>query len=377
MTYLGYYDTDDNVSEQRNIVRAATTKMDYIASKLDELGYMVDIVSMSGTKGTKSVQGHIWTRPNGGKIVLFPSKGWGGPVKRVWARLHMQRNMKKYLQGLNKDDLVLAYHSLGYAELLCKMKKHVGFKLILEVEEFYSDVSENPEDLAIENRIFDIADAYLCSTELLADHLSPTRKPSAVCSGIYRMAPKVSNKLADGKTHIVYAGTLDPRKGGAAAAAAAAALDARYHMHILGFGSDKEIELISDAVKRANTESNGALISYDGYKTGIEFDRFIQSCHIGLSPQNPDAPFNKTSFPSKVFMYLCHGLPVVSVDLPVFRNEDLRSVLYLSEGNDPEALSVAIQNANFSKHRRPENVIRKLDADFSIELDRILKEVYR
>lgn len=375
ITYLGYYDTDNNVGEQRNIVRAATTKMDYIASKIEESGRTVDIVSMSGTSLKRRIPGHVYARANGGKLILFPSLGMGNPLRRLISRHAMESHMRHYLRQLGRGSVVVAYHSLGYADLLREEKNRVGFKLILEVEELYSDVTGKQRDAHIEQGVFDAADAFICSTELLSERFSPMRKPCVVCSGIYRMAEKRAEKQSDGKIHVVYAGTLDPRKGGAAAGAAAAFLNVNYHVHILGFGNSSEIEAIEKAVAKANEQSRGACITYDGYKSGVEFDDFIQSCHIGLSPQDPDAQFNATSFPSKVFMYLSHGLPVVSVDLPVFKNESLRSVLYLSEGNGPESLSEAIMSVDASGKANPENVMGELDIAFSLELADLLKEV--
>lgn len=376
ITYLGYYDIDDNAAQCRNYVRSATTKMDYIADKLEELGFEVRIVSMAGTKLKHRVPGKIFETSPHRETVLFPSMGSGGPIKRRLAKLFMSWHMHKYLASLGPTDVVLAYHSLGYADLIKAEKRKQGFQLVLEVEEFYSDVSGLERDARIEGGVFDCADAFICSSELLADLFSQSEKPCIVCSGVYRIAPRVAADRGDGKVHVVYAGTLDPRKGGAAAAAAAGALlDASFHVHILGFGREDEVQAIESAVTRANEHSMGAKITYDGYKSGVEFTSFIQSCDIGLSPQDPDAKFNTTSFPSKVFMYLSNGLPVVSVDLPVFRRDDFRDVLFLSDGNKPEALAQTIRTASESKATDPSMVMKSLDEEFGSDLNELIKEV--
>lgn len=374
--YLGYYDTDDNADQQRNYVRSATTKMDYIAGKLEELGIEVHIVSMAGTKLKRGVPRKTFKASPRRTITLFPSLGYGGSLKRRFARYFMERHMRKYLDGLGPSDIVLAYHSLGYADLIKAEKQKRNFKLILEVEEFYSDVTGREKDAQTESEIFAVSDAYLCSSELLAERFGQSGRSCIVCSGIYQMAPIVAPKHDDGKTHVVYAGTLDSRKGGAAAAAAAGALlDASFHVHILGFGREDEVQAIESAVTRANEHSMGAKITYDGYKSGVEFTSFIQSCDIGLCPQDPDAKFNTTSFPSKVFMYLSNGLPVVSVDLPVFRRDDLRDVLFLSDGNKPEALAQTIRTASESKATDPSMVMKSLDEEFGSDLNELIKEV--
>ncbi len=368
--YLGYYDRDDNAEQARNYVRSATTKMDYIAEKLASVGYNVQIVSMAGTKLPNAVSGKNTVMEKGIGVRLFPSLGSGGPLKRGIARLAMEWRMKRFLCSLKSSDMVLAYHSLGYANIVREAKAKIGFRLILEVEEFYADVTGSEEDTKLEVSIFEVADAFLCSTELLAERFRPTGKSSVVCSGIYKMANKIAEKRNDGKIHVVYAGTLDPRKGGAAAAGSF--LGREYHMHILGFRGKEEIDAIEAAVSAANKKSKGAVITYDGYLSGKEFTSFIQSCDIGLSPQDPNAKFNTTSFPSKIFMYLTNGLPVVSVDLPVFRRQDLREVLYLSRDNTPSSLSATIKSVK-KKDTSPIDAILRMDEEFGIEIKRMLE----
>lgn len=371
ITYLGYYDTDGHEDEKRNYVRAATTKMDYIASRLIPLGYKVDVVSASGSWLTKCVPGRTEARAGGGKTVLFFSLGSGMPLRRVVSRKFMKRNIWNYLSRLPKGSVVLAYHSLGYADLLVKAKRRLGIKLVLEVEEFYSDVTGSRKDAAREERVFEAADAYVCSTELLRERL-PAGRPTAVCSGVYESVPRRGPKRGDGRTHVVYAGTLDPRKGGAAAAAGSM-LDGSFCMHILGFGGPGEVAAVEAAVAEARASSRGCEVTYDGYLAGEEFDAFLQGCDIGLSPQDPSAAFNGTSFPSKVFMYLSRGLKVVSVDLPVFREGALRDAMWLSEGNGPEALAGAIASAARSDGAPAEGLLRRLDEEFASELGNVVE----
>lgn len=374
ITYIGYYDIEDNSTECRRIVRSATTKMDYIASKIEDLGYVLNIVSMSDTLEKKRVPGHIFLRKNGGKTILFPSIGFGNAFIRRLSKMQKLMQLKKYLFGLTSENIVIAYHSPAYASLLAKARRKVGFRLVLEVEEIYADVSNSRRQLKEETEAFSHADAFICCTSKLVKPIGVNKRPYVICSGIYEMAERSTNNLFDRKrTHIVYAGTLDPRKGSSAAAATGAFLDENYHIHILGSGSEKEIELISAAVQKANKNGRGCIVSFEGYKTGSEFDSFIQSCNIGLSPQNPESTFNETSFPSKVFMYLSHGLKVVSVDLPVFEENQLRNALVLSPSNRPEDLAKAIRECSSVESETPIHMMKDLDAKFKKELDEMLQ----
>ena len=274
---------------------------------------------------------------------------------------------------MSPRDTVVCYHSLEFCDLLPRAKRRTGFRLILEVEELYSDVTGKSSDFDREKKAFEVADGFIFPTSLLADRVGAGKRPYALCSGIYKVAPHLAEKRDDGLIHVVYAGTLDPRKGGMAAAAAGAFLDERYFMHILGGGSDLQVDAIRDAVKEANAFSRGCRIAYEGFKSGYEFDKFIQSCHIGLSPQSATASFNSTSFPSKVFMYLANGLSVVSVDLPVFEGE-LRTALTLCPDGAPETLAAAIMSVPVSSETS-DNLLAQFDMEFTANLCRLLLAV--
>ena len=79
--------------------------------------------------------------------------------------------------------------------------------------------------------------------------------------------------------NVVYAGTLDSRKGGATAGVF---LPKDYTVHVLGFGSQEEIDHICSIIEEANAQGNGKAI-FEGVKRGSEFNHFVQNCRIGLS----------------------------------------------------------------------------------------------
>jgi hypothetical protein len=54
-------------------------------------------------------------------------------------------------------------------------------------------------------------------------------------------------------------------------------------MHIIGFGSKKDVEKVEERVKELSQKCE-CKISYDGLLSGEDYIRYIQSCHIGLSP---------------------------------------------------------------------------------------------
>ena len=369
--YLGHNNAPAVTGEERVVSLAAVTKMDYIADVLNRIGRSVHFISMAGPVRGSDSKGGTFVLSEGASLTLWPARPKGGKTNGLINYIQLRGRTEEFLASLSPEDIVVCYHSLEFCDLLPRAKRRAGFRLILEVEELYSDVTGRASDLKRERRSFEAADAFIFPTRLLAEKVGVSGRPYALCSGIYKVATHLAEKRDDGIVHVVYAGTLDPRKGGAAAAAAGAFLDANYAMHILGGGSDLQVDAIKGAVEEANASSRGCKITYEGLKSGREFDEFVQSCHIGLSPQNPTASFNGTSFPSKVFMYLSNGLDVVSVDLPVFEGE-LRDALTLCPDNAPETLAKAIEKSLSGPKTSPAELLAKLDERFTRELQTIV-----
>ena len=80
---------------------------------------------------------------------------------------------------------MLVYHSLGYAGMVRLLRKLKKFRLILEVEEVYGDVSGREWDRRKEFRLFSVADAYVLPTQLLNETINPGKKPYVLLHGTY------------------------------------------------------------------------------------------------------------------------------------------------------------------------------------------------
>ena len=148
------------------------------------------------------------------------------------------------------------------------------------------------------------------------------------------------------------------------AIAAAEYLDENYVIHILGFGSEIEIEQVKKAIISARDKTT-CDIRYEGLKTGDDFRMFIQKCDIGLSSQNPDGQYNATSFPSKVLMYLSNGLSVVSIDIPVLRDSKVTKCIFYAKSKEGKDIAEAISNAASNKANVSSEILLKhLDEEF-------------
>lgn len=287
------------------------------------------------------------------------------------------------IKDIKKDDVVIAYHSCMYDSLLYFLKKIRKFKLVMEVEEIYADVTGNERDRRWEMRLFNVADAYIFPTQLLNDVINKQNKPAVIAHGTYQTeADRECNVFQESgrdfdpsKIHCVYAGTLDPRKGGAVAAVAAAEfLPENYHIHILGFGNEKEKRDIQDLVE-TYAKCCKCGISYDGLLSGEDYIRFIQSCDIGLSTQDPTAAFNATSFPSKVLSYMANGLRVVSIRIEAIERSAVNDLITYYDMQTPEEIAKAIMRVHMDEGYDSRERIAELDNVFTQELHKILGEL--
>ena len=176
------------------------------------------------------------------------------------------------------------------------------------------------------------------------------------------------------KIHLLYAGTFDPRKGGAAAAvAAASALSEQYHVHIIGFGSERDKAVLLEQIDQVSGTAK-ATVSYDGLLSGEEYIRFVQSCDVGFSTQTPDGIYNETSFPSKVLSYMANGLRVVSVKIKVLERSEISDLISYYEENTPKAIADAVKKIDFSEPYDSRGIIGVLDHKFVHALNRLLEK---
>ena len=370
--YICFFDSQEE-NNHRYYVVAAANKMQYIINVLRDLGFTSHLISCSwSTREVPCfVKGFTENREDY-CITFFPSIGGKGLLTKVIQRLFYKINLFFYLLShTQKDEVVIAYHSLAYSWILFLAKKIKKFKLILEVEEIYQDVVSVTSIVRHgENLIFQSADAFVFSTELLKERLNKCGKPSVIIYGSYSIPADFAPKIDDGKIHVVYAGTFDPRKGGCVAASAAEFLPSNYVMHVCGFGNNQQITELKRIIEKNNIELSNARIEYEGLLKGKSYLNFLQSCHIGLSPQDPNASFNATSFPSKILSYLSNGLSVVSIRIEAIERSGVCKSISFYDIQSPQEIAKAIIKANPNNHSI--DVIEELDRNFRKELIEML-----
>lgn len=372
MKYFGYY-ADSARADKANCTLAAVNKMDYIADVIANITGSAEIISFSSVADTIKTDEYIALR-EGVWVKYFNLKPHKNRIIRVLSRfIDKLKFLIWILKNVSKSETVIVYHSLGYFGLINLAHRLKKFRLVFEVEEIYSDVIGNKRLRKKEVKILKSAEAYIFPTKLLSNLINKSGKPEAIIHGTYKAEPAREKIFNDGKIHIVYAGTLDPRKGGAAAATAAGEfLPEKYHIHILGFGSDEEIRNIKTQIVEVSKKSR-ATVTYDGLLSGEEYVKFIQSCDIGLSTQNPDADFNATSFPSKVLSYMANGLRVVSIKIPAIEASAIGKYMYYYNKQIPQEIAKAIISVNTNDSYNGKAVISELDREFCKDIKNLFK----
>lgn len=359
MIYIGHYDLY-NSDVKRAFTTSAANKIQYMLKSFSKAYEQVRVFSFSKNLETTRKIYSSEIKHEGDVSIYFPIS-WGGKGKlhsflaTLWLKISLFLYLLRYA---HKNEHVYVYHATSYGHSILWAKSIKKFKLIIEVEEIYSDVQKTKKRLKkYEYLYFNNANAFIFSTNLLNEKINKNDKPYIVINGTYEVENIISEKFKDNKIHVVYAGTFDIRKGGAAAAAAAAFLNQNYVIHICGFGTEKDTETLLELIERSNA-MNACKIEFHGLLTGHDYISFLQQCHIGLSTQDPNASFNATSFPSKILSYLANGLSVVSIRIPAIEKSEVGKYVTYYDEQTPQNIANAIMKADISIDFR--NVISNL-----------------
>lgn len=375
LKYIGYY-FQDGIHPNRSFPLAGRNKMNYTVSVLRRLNYDIDIISAAQVRlGENGSKKKVFDLSSKTRLFLFRNIKNVGRISTIFNYILTQLQLFLFLlRNTNRQSIVIAYHSILTLRTVLWVKKIKRFKLVLELNEIYSDASEKFYNRRNDElRIIKAADGYIFPNDLMNQAFNSNGKPFGVEYGIYKPEPRLNEPTKDGKIHVVYAGTLDPDKGGAQNTLIASEyLPSNYHIHIIGFGSEKQINNIKVQIDDL-LKTSSCMISYDGCLDGDEFIRFIQKCHIGLSTQKTDAKFNDTSFPSKILTYFANGLQVVSVNIPVIKACSLSQ--YISFFDRVEGREIANAIMAVTDFSPKYNILKDLDMEFEEKLKGMLNSL--
>lgn len=374
--YIAFYSDIHDTLQNRQSALAAVQKINYISSTLTANGYKVQIVSPAWTGNTKGFyRGYIKSLSNSIELRLFHTFSAKCKYIRMFKYIYAPLQLFFYLLfHVHKKEQVLVYHSIALILPVQVAKFIKGFTLILEVEEIYQDLQYvTPLMKHLEYHLITKADKLIFASDTLNTKLNKNHRPAVIIYGAYATQRDRGVSFLDNKLHVVYSGTLDPRKGGALAAIYVAKyLPSNYHVHILGFGSSEEIKDIKKRIREVN-KSSDATLTYEGVLIGEEYIQFLQKCQIGLSTYKVHEDFCNTSFPSKILTYLNNGLQVVAGKIVSIEKAPMGKLINYYEQQTPEAIAGAILSVDFTKAYDSIGLVKELDVQFMKDIDRILK----
>ena len=366
--YLIHFDNKTN----RNVTPSAITKGKYVASALASCSSEVEIVSLAYP--TKDSQDEVYYQVSENVIChLFKGKYSNNRIIRYLNHKLYDKKIRKYLkQNVKKDDIIVVYHSLANMKLVKYIKKNITDKIVYEVEEIYGDVINDEKTKTKELKAFKNASSYIFSNDYLNSIINTKQLPYVTCYGTYEIPTLYKEAFNDNLIHCLYAGTLAQNKGALNAINVAKYLPNNYLIHILGFGSEKDIAYIKNAVNEVNNSYGTTKVIYEGLKLNEEYLKFIQKCQIGLCTQNIDAAFNTTSFPSKILSYMSNGLEVVGVNITAIKNSKVGQYIQFYNVPDEKEIANAILNINLNNKTNNVDVVKELDKEFKEDLKDML-----
>lgn len=371
--YIGYYIDNEYIHQMKTVV-SSISKMNYISSLLENED-SVTLISRSYSIINKIMYSREKKIGDSSYLINFKSYWSFGRITQNLNRLYVNKQLESFcLNNIKSTDVVVIYHSTDDLKLIELLKQKIGCKIVLEVEEIYADVT-NDKDLKLrELKAFENCDGFIISVEELYQALK-IKKPYIVINGTYKPESLREVSFDDTMIHCVYAGTFDQTKGGALAAVKAAEfLPKQYHMHILGFGTEKQVINLKNEINKVQNKTN-CILTYDGLKSGEEYIEFLQKCHIGLCTQIPDAKYVETSFPSKILVYLANGLRVLSVYIPTIANSKVGNLLYYYNEQNPQVIAQAIRNIEISKPYNSRNELITIDNLAKNEIKELIRNV--
>lgn len=352
MKYISFFSTESDQDLCLSTSPAGINKSTYVAKLLHETGHSVEIISPAWSKCGRWKYWKAFDKTLDDGIVVHQLATFGTPVRWLIPLQWVYSLVQLFfylLFHVRTMETILVYHSYYLILPILLVRRIKKLRLILELEEIYQDVLHLPLMIrCLERKITRDADGYILSTKKLADKVNHEKHPMVVINGTYAEELNIGEKvLAKNKIHCVYAGTLDPTKGGLAAVSASMFLPEKYHVHILGFGTDKDREILLKEIQKVQAACK-CTVTFDGLMRGEEYIRFLQSCQIGLCTQIPDAKYADTSFPSKILVYMANGLRVVAVRIPAVEQSDVADLITFYDKQTPEEIAKAICSVDLS-----------------------------
>lgn len=377
--YIAAFDIDVNKAENRSNILSSANKINYIIDTLNNIGYPVDIISTGQTMNKKCYKGKKY---NWGinTIKYLPTTWRGGLLLKLINAVLMNISMFFFLlTNIKKHDKVIAYHSYGTMWIypIIRLKRA---KLCIECEEIYGDIFNKKWLSFLEKKMFRFGNSFIYPTKLLNEVVNLKNKPYIVVHGAYKdLGEKYFSDNNEERIsfnpnlyHVAYTGILDPKKGCLDVVKAAEFLDSSYYIHILGFGSEEQINYLNQTIEEIKSKTN-CHISYDGLRKGRDYSMYLSNLNLGICTLDYNQNFVNTQFPSKIISYMTAGVPVLCSEARAIVTCDVSDGIMFYQGTGAKAIAQGVESARHRIFHNTTDLLHDCDIKFINQLSELLK----
>lgn len=347
--YLGYcYKDGENNAYKCNV--ASNIKMHYIASVAKRAGYNVNLLSMCKPSNSffspfcKSQDGEYTIR----HIAGFRDSN--SLINLLSLFLYWLQLFFYIFIFVKSEDTVLVYHGMRLTKVISVIKRIKKLRYILEVEEIYSYSADGIKEYhEKELDLIKSFEHYIFVNDYIPRYLSVPKEKYIVVYGSY-VVPELSDlKYNDGKIHCLYAGAIEQlNKGAFTAIRVAEFIPDNYVLHIIGKGKDQDIVEAKKMIQDINGRTGCTKVIYDGFFSGVELDKYMSRCDIGIGTYEIKEAYSNFIFPSKLVSYMCHNLKVVTGKSECYMNIDISKNWYFYDQFKIEEIAKALIKAGNS-----------------------------
>lgn len=355
---------------------AGVSYVDYLIDVLKATGRKVKVVSIATGKNKSYFSSKTLVVDEKEEIIYLPTLRQGGTICLRLAQVFSCLQVLYLLVfRIDKEDKIILYHDRGISVFYSVVRRFIRRQYYYFIGEIFSAVyDKGVSSIQSEIKCVQGAKGYILINNVMPKLLGNISN-YCVCHGRYKL-PKVDlQDFNDGKIHVVYAGKIDQRNVTDAFIAVQAAkfLDSGFRMHILGYGTPKDISALKIKITEINNNKQINIVSYDGCLFGDEYDNFLMKCNVGLCTRIMTGYKANLCFPSKTIVYLAHGLDVVAPDIEVLRTSDVSNCMtYISGDLTPSKVAEAIMRIKITHKTEIMNKIEFLNNNFMQSIDDML-----
>jgi hypothetical protein len=374
--YIGQYSEDLN---KRNLMvfPSALTKMNYIISRLINIGFDVNVFSPAETKNNYLCHYYSCKIQIDKNFHIRYVDTIGSPniIFKIISRFWIYVQFVHYLLfNVRRNEIVLVYHTWHYRWPIRFVKILKDINIFFEIEEIFNAVAKksNKNILKEISYLKHNANGYIVVNDLMKENLKLTR-PTIVCYGSYSLSMDEYSKFEDGFIHIVYAGLIEGEDSDVYLAMKTMRyLPNNYCLDILGYGTTNSIEKLINAIDKENLLLRQA-INYHGCLSGREYYSFLAKSHIGLCSRILEDKYSDFAFPSKLLVYLGNNLVPVCTPIRSIINSRIKDYIFFSDDHTAESLAETILKVDVKYKFDLSHIIKKLDYEFCSKLQILFK----